>query len=609
MILEDTKSDVTINGNFETNGFKILASAKAFDMLSSKIYKYPIKAVIRELACNALDSQILNNNPIQKFDVHLPNVFEPYFSIRDYGVGLSHEECTNLYTTYFHSTKTYSNEYTGCLGVGSKSPLSISDSFTVSSFYNGYVNTYSAYKDEDGCPQFAHLSKESTNEPNGLLVTVQVNKYDFIAFENYAIDVFKYFEIVPEINSKRVIENIQDWKDLVEISEDTFQVRAGNNISLVMGSIAYPYKDRCWNLSDKDITIFFELGELNFTPGREELALSNQQNDKVKERLDDIYKVLTKTIQDEVDLCTNSFDANIIAKRYPKFNLVYKNKNLPVHIYSKERFFRYSISGRKKSNSDTILYNNSAYFNDKPKMGKRILTYLESNNITHGYLLTDEQIALFEIPIDLIIDPETLPKPVTTKYSRKTINVFKYSNTWKPHKLEDSEIDGLYLPLMRLKPNTGNLHINQNLREVLQSIKDYLDVPFVYGFNNAFMSSKRFRKGNYVRLDEFIKNELWKKLPKIREISSRDEDYLAEISKGFRQKPRLFVEFDNSLKTKETSKWKILTSICPKIEIDTTTTEVSKKIKKKYPLISYFASPSQALINELCTYITLKEKA
>ena len=48
MILNEEKKDVAVAGNFKTSSFKIAASAKAFDILSSNIYTHKVRAVIRE---------------------------------------------------------------------------------------------------------------------------------------------------------------------------------------------------------------------------------------------------------------------------------------------------------------------------------------------------------------------------------------------------------------------------------------------------------------------------------------------------------------------------------------------------------------------------------
>ena len=56
------ENDVVIGNAGETKTFTIAASAKAFKVLSSNIYKNKIRAVVRELVCNAVDAHVLNGN-------------------------------------------------------------------------------------------------------------------------------------------------------------------------------------------------------------------------------------------------------------------------------------------------------------------------------------------------------------------------------------------------------------------------------------------------------------------------------------------------------------------------------------------------------------------
>ena len=132
--------------------FKIKASAKAFRILSDNLYSDKITAIIRELSCNAADSHIVANKKDLPLDIHLPNKFEPYFSVRDYGTGMSEETIMSLYTSYFDSDKVDSNDITGALGLGSKSPFAYTDSFNVESVFNKKRKLYSAYINDQGFP-------------------------------------------------------------------------------------------------------------------------------------------------------------------------------------------------------------------------------------------------------------------------------------------------------------------------------------------------------------------------------------------------------------------------------------------------------------------------
>ena len=161
MIIAPVLQEEAIMSNVgEIGEFRIRNSAKAFNILSSGLYANKIRAIIRELSCNAIDSHVAAGRIETPFDVHLPNQLEPWFAIRDYGTGLSHEQVTNIYTTYFESTKTDSNAFIGALGLGSKSPFSYTDNFTVTAVKDGRKGIYTAFINEQGVPSIALMMEE-----------------------------------------------------------------------------------------------------------------------------------------------------------------------------------------------------------------------------------------------------------------------------------------------------------------------------------------------------------------------------------------------------------------------------------------------------------------
>src|SRR5438309_316787 len=104
--------------------YRIKQDPRAFKILSAHIYSNKILAIIRELSSNAYDAHVAAGTAHLPFNVHLPNALEPHFSIRDFGTGLDRDSILHIYTTYFESTKTDTNEQIGCLGLGSKTPFS-----------------------------------------------------------------------------------------------------------------------------------------------------------------------------------------------------------------------------------------------------------------------------------------------------------------------------------------------------------------------------------------------------------------------------------------------------------------------------------------------------
>lgn len=138
MIVNNTPEHKAVLSNVaDTGEFKIKTSSRAFQILSSGLYANKIRAIIRELSCNAIDSHVAAGKLDTPFEIHLPNSLDPYFSIRDFGTGLNRDQVNNIYTTYFESTKTNSNDYIGALGLGSKSPFSYTNNFTVTAIKDG----------------------------------------------------------------------------------------------------------------------------------------------------------------------------------------------------------------------------------------------------------------------------------------------------------------------------------------------------------------------------------------------------------------------------------------------------------------------------------------
>lgn len=201
-----------LNGQLVGHSFKIKPSKQAFKILTDNLYRDKISSIIRELSCNAWDSHVAAGKQNIPFEIHIPSLHEPYFSIRDFGTGLSKEQVEEVYTSYFGSTKTDTNEVIGCFGLGSKTPFCYKEQFSVISYYNGMKTEYLANID-NGFPQLLELVSTETDEPNGLFVSFPVESKDFESFEENIYDFFKYNEISPTfLNGVAGKENKEEAK-------------------------------------------------------------------------------------------------------------------------------------------------------------------------------------------------------------------------------------------------------------------------------------------------------------------------------------------------------------------------------------------------------------
>lgn len=317
MIINSAPQNEAILSNVgEIGEFRIRNSAKAFNILSSGLYANKIKAIVRELSCNAVDSHTAAGKADTPFDVHLPNQLEPWFSIRDYGTGLSHDQVTNIYTTYFESTKTASNEFIGALGLGSKSPFSYTDNFTVTAIKDGKKGIYSAFINEQGVPSIALMMSEDTTEPAGVEVKFSVNdRYDFYKFEEEARSVYKWFKLQPVVTGVSHFEVRPVEYETQDIIPGVHH-KGGYDSVAIMGNIAYRIEvpNAETNLGDLHtllrcgLVMEFGIGELDFQASREGLSYIPQTIESIKKKLEALNAKLAVYIADEADKIDNLWE-------------------------------------------------------------------------------------------------------------------------------------------------------------------------------------------------------------------------------------------------------------------------------------------------------------
>lgn len=317
MILNNApQAEAVLSNVGEIGEFRIRNSAKAFNILSSGLYANKIKAIIRELSCNAIDSHTAAGTT-QPFEVHLPTTLEPWFSIRDFGTGLNHEQVSNIYTTYFESTKTESNAFIGALGLGSKSPFSYTDNFTVTAIKDGRKGIYSAFINDVGVPSIALMSEEQVTEPNGVEVKFSVNdRYDFNKFADEANKVYRWFPVAPTITGNVITIQpvVYETKDIIP-GVHSVETTRGASIA-VMGNIAYPIEvpqpeqslEGLHQLLKCGLVMEFGIGELDFQASREGLSYIPLTIDSIRKKLAAVNAALTKVLAAEADAIENAWE-------------------------------------------------------------------------------------------------------------------------------------------------------------------------------------------------------------------------------------------------------------------------------------------------------------
>ena len=307
---------ILTNGTNEKK-FTIQASAKAFQILSSALYSRKIEAIIRELSCNAHDSHVQAGCPERPIVVHLPNTWEPEFYVEDFGIGLDDDDVENIYTSYFTSTKTESNDVIGGFGLGSKTPFSYCDSFNIRTRKNGFEYNFNAYINMQGEPATSLISSSPTDEPNGVRVTVPVKTTDFNQFNNDAVKVFKWFVITPEIvgatisiDNSKAIRLAKDGSFWSTYSKDGWE---RNTITAVMGNVAYHVpgvsetfashfnSSECAFFRNNTLTVMFDIGELDVAASRETISFDEETEKQFIKRVKEVISQFCAETQAKLD--------------------------------------------------------------------------------------------------------------------------------------------------------------------------------------------------------------------------------------------------------------------------------------------------------------------
>jgi hypothetical protein len=270
MKLKNITAVVETNNVTEGNTFKIKSSRKTFAILSSGLYSNKIEAVVRELTCNAYDSHTERNINIRQgtatkytapeeknMRVQFPSAFDLFFSVRDFGIGLTPEDVEGVFTVYFESTKQDSNDLIGALGLGCKSPFAYATSFNVIATKNGHRVVYTMFLNANGVPQPAKLDEgpvESFYDEDevipeeefydGVEVKVPTEPNDLHSFLSAAENIFKYFEVPPELVhiGTRNVKYYKDKDENEKLLDGVYIANRGHNSKqlALQGNVAYP---------------------------------------------------------------------------------------------------------------------------------------------------------------------------------------------------------------------------------------------------------------------------------------------------------------------------------------------------------------------------------
>lgn len=494
----DTYDNPVVIGGGKSRAFTIATTAEFVTVLSDSLYSNKELAVVREVMCNAWDAHITSNRTNQKITVTIDN---NKLSIRDYGFGISDDMIQEVYCTYGESTKRKENATTGGFGLGSKSPFALSDTFTVTSFYEGTKTVYAVSKDteeSDGLPTLHDLVKVPTTE-SGLLVEIPItenmgNKLSLLA-KNVAYYGEMFADITHDLRTATVTPTDFGLKDsaigymLTKYSCEYMSTGIKyTHIYIQYGAVVYPLMDHdgyskefsiikhtlLRGVKNHNSTPLFEgdilvikakPSTLSVAPSRETLSYNKYTVEEIKKLLEPIANEFQKIIPEYIKESLEEEFNSVIKPKLEAIKGIYD-------LYDALHFYK---NNRSKSNKLSVAY-------------LRTLKGIHANFLSHKY---------------------SLGKQFSTYTNKKVLAYFKKLNNPKFYKIVK-----VYFKTLKINGyNNKSASFNQFAYKLF--LKDfythvgseyskylYLEAPDYKSSNKSNFSNLSFR--NYTKGEVFI---------------------------------------------------------------------------------------------------------
>lgn len=317
MILNKSEN-VSVTSNIATPSHPFTVHQSSLGKIMSILtdhYSNPEKSMVREYLTNALDAtleHVHRGGALRPIEITTPGSLSQTFKIRDFGIGMSFAELTQLFTSYGYSTKEDTNVTAGQLGLGSKSALTYTQQFIVTSWHNGEKHVAVISLDGSGTPELSVVSSAETDEPNGVEIAIPAQSSNNIL--SHVHDIVQYWPMGHALVNGCAVgmnEKLTEYEPGYWLG--SFECQTLNTVKIVMGGVPYPTNITVY--SDPAPVVFVEMGAVDFTPSREELRYTERTQELCAKIRYDIEKMAAAAVKARVDKADNAIDAAKILKK------------------------------------------------------------------------------------------------------------------------------------------------------------------------------------------------------------------------------------------------------------------------------------------------------
>jgi hypothetical protein len=292
------------------------------DILRSKLYRFPIASICREIACNGRDSHREAGVPNLPIEIEISDKTKSMWSsdgtnviFRDFGVGISPARMEKIYTRYGSSTKRDSNDQTGGFGLGAKTPFAYVDSFTVHTIHDGTEYTWTVYIDETRVGKATLLMENPCDAPNMTEIVVPVRRGDIDEFESSIIASTHFWPVRPKLiniedtySEEQELVSGEKWKIL---KKDHYNKTWGQ-LNVVIDGVHYPVDSHAIPgfrpVDNGSIFLFYGNGELSVSANRENLQYDSITLSRVTADLEKVKAEILRNYRKEFSDHKTLFD-------------------------------------------------------------------------------------------------------------------------------------------------------------------------------------------------------------------------------------------------------------------------------------------------------------